>query len=452
MGRGGFVVVMDGPGGSGVGGGCFDSHVAPAVPMIRGAQGLCPVMKFLVAGGFVSHGPVFRMRTWRDAFVGLLCARPLANVFCSCLQAWLEGPVHRGGYREFCWFGDEDGYLIGPVRSDRPILHNVVQLRVIVITDRHPVDPEEAYRYMAAYCGVGCRLSVVGIGWGALAQFVEGASKAGGGGADFVADRGRATALARTLAVQLEEALQPVLRDVELDWSTLQAILGAGAAKGGDGRQIHLLPWPEAAAAVRPALLRSGSEVEAFGQGGVREILAPPIEASAVERGGRLLSVAFVGHAGWDSDPSAAPTLQVWAVVGGRLRVANVSLLGGLVRVGSVLHGLVAGRMAAALESDGAGTLFAGAASRAWQLCALGTVMASPSTRRVGCRLCWSAFGGLWSFRGSVPVLGLGGLPGGRCPWAGKRLSFASLVLCCTRSPQGSCLGVIRRPSRGSPP
>merc|ERR1740117_2397237 len=90
---------------------------------------------------------------------------------------------------------------------------------MVVITDRHATDAEDAIRFVEERCGVDCQLSALGLGWGASPPFVEGLAKAGRGTANFVAERGGAAALARVLVTQLAEGLQPSVRDVTIEWA-----------------------------------------------------------------------------------------------------------------------------------------------------------------------------------------------------------------------------------------
>ena len=52
-----------------------------------------------------------------------------------------------------------------------------VQLRIILITDRHPPDPKNAIQLVEASCSMDCRLFSVGLGWSASPMFVEDAAK-----------------------------------------------------------------------------------------------------------------------------------------------------------------------------------------------------------------------------------------------------------------------------------
>eukprot|EP00931_Biecheleriopsis_adriatica_P101821 TRINITY_DN76898_c0_g1_i1.p1 TRINITY_DN76898_c0_g1~~TRINITY_DN76898_c0_g1_i1.p1 ORF type:complete len:1671 (-),score=352.27 TRINITY_DN76898_c0_g1_i1:23-4909(-) len=110
------------------------------------------------------------------------------------------------------------------------------QLRILLVTDRHPADSNEAISFVDEKCNQDCRIFATGLGWGASPPFVEGIAKAGGGSASFVADRGGMLALDKTLVAHLADALSPAAQDVEVDWKGWVAHSAMASAK------IHPVP------------------------------------------------------------------------------------------------------------------------------------------------------------------------------------------------------------------
>ncbi|CAJ1351680.1 unnamed protein product [Effrenium voratum] len=96
------------------------------------------------------------------------------------------------------------------------------QLRVLLVTDRHPPDQKAAVELVEDQCGTpDCQVFVVGLGWGASPIFVEELAKAGRGSFSYVADRDVTQGLERTLVSHLLDACVPVVQEATVDWSSI---------------------------------------------------------------------------------------------------------------------------------------------------------------------------------------------------------------------------------------
>ncbi|CAE7472200.1 unnamed protein product [Symbiodinium necroappetens] len=101
---------------------------------------------------------------------------------------------------------------------ERPIS---TQLRVLLITDRHPPDPQRAIQLVEQSCLEDCRLFSAGLGWSASPIFVEDLAKVGGGSFSYVAERDFKLGLEKALLSHLLDGLVPVIRDVHVSWGSL---------------------------------------------------------------------------------------------------------------------------------------------------------------------------------------------------------------------------------------
>lgn len=290
------------------------------------------------------------------------------------------------------------------------------QLRVVVVTDRQPPDSEEAARLVAGACARDCRLGVVGIGWGASPQFVEGVSKAGHGTAAFAAERGGAAALERALVSQLEEGLLPTVRDVEVDWEAFWPL--------GDA--------PAAGECSRAASGEASSEVCASGEGAARRILRAPLPPPDVGAGGRLLALALLGEA---NDAGDGGALRLSAVVAGRRRSF---VIGGEAARSAAAEGTSAAAqaLAAAALARAGGDDFGGSAKdkSAWvRAMGLEHRLATPETEWV------------------VPAAAAGPAEGGVAPAAGGSAAFQAVHCVAARSSGPSVMDVpYTDPSSGA--
>eukprot|EP00929_Paragymnodinium_shiwhaense_P099939 TRINITY_DN61874_c0_g1_i1.p1 TRINITY_DN61874_c0_g1~~TRINITY_DN61874_c0_g1_i1.p1 ORF type:complete len:1753 (+),score=390.20 TRINITY_DN61874_c0_g1_i1:65-5323(+) len=172
------------------------------------------------------------------------------------------------------------------------------QLRIYLITDRHPGDADEAIKLVSEACRLDCRVSALGVGWGASPPFVEGLAKAGGGSAHFVAERGGASAMEKTLAGQLAEGLLPTVRDVRVDWSSVSTSISNGGRDSASSRPEDLGDILEARLLTEAVV--SADKGVASGPWQVLPRTSLGGEASAglptaVAAGGRLLSLALLG-------------------------------------------------------------------------------------------------------------------------------------------------------------
>eukprot|EP00927_Polykrikos_kofoidii_P046565 TRINITY_DN40766_c0_g1_i1.p1 TRINITY_DN40766_c0_g1~~TRINITY_DN40766_c0_g1_i1.p1 ORF type:complete len:1849 (-),score=317.76 TRINITY_DN40766_c0_g1_i1:29-5575(-) len=210
------------------------------------------------------------------------------------------------------------------------------QLRVLVITDRHAPDADAAIELVKARCNADCKLSVVGMGWGASPPFVDGLAKAGGGTSRFVAERGGAAAIERAVVALMSDGLQPVVRDVVVDWEGSSDV------------------------AKTPKAATSSAELgRLLSKDGISDVLAVPgLGAPDVLGGGRTLALAFLGGGRLGEKPAAAVLagkVRVRATVGGR--PVDVLAPVGKARRGRAVHTLCARRLADHLGlGDTAGT------------------------------------------------------------------------------------------------
>ncbi|CAE7666221.1 unnamed protein product [Symbiodinium sp. CCMP2592] len=95
------------------------------------------------------------------------------------------------------------------------------QLRVLLITDRHPPDSKKAIQLVEESCSEDCRLFSTGLGWSASPMFVEDVAKAGGGSFSYVAERDFKLGLEKALLSHLLDGLVPVIRAVNVSWGSL---------------------------------------------------------------------------------------------------------------------------------------------------------------------------------------------------------------------------------------
>ncbi|CAE7041753.1 unnamed protein product [Symbiodinium sp. CCMP2456] len=117
----------------------------------------------------------------------------------------------------------------GPMQSAEAVLGAVfdvarpasTQLRVLLITDRHPPDPKRAIQLVEESCSEDCRLFSAGLGWSASPMFVEDVARAGGGSFSYVAERDFKLGLEKALLSHLLDGLVPVIRDVNVSWGSL---------------------------------------------------------------------------------------------------------------------------------------------------------------------------------------------------------------------------------------
>ncbi|CAE8648701.1 unnamed protein product, partial [Polarella glacialis] len=200
-------------------------------------------------------------------------------------------------------------------------------------------------------CGQDCRLFATGLGWGASPPFVEGAAQAGRGTYAFVADRGGAFVLERALVAQLTEALQPVVRDVEVRWES-------------SFRADAVAPEDEPVGLTRPQGEDEQLLQRFVKQGGLRTVHSAAVPLQDMDSGNRLLALALLGVGG---SGGATESLTVRATVGGRPVVTEVAAP--RYRTGVSLHTLSAQRLVNATESGKSG---AESADQSWLSKALG--------------------------------------------------------------------------------